>query len=161
MSLMTASREDICWASGLFEGEGNIAFGTNTVRLQLGTTDEDVARKFHSIVGVGSIVPVRSRQPHHKQLFNWYAAGHHNTQAVLAAMWPFLGRRRQSKATDAIKYGATLRPYGNKRRSCKYGHFLSEENTYLYLNRKLCRLCREAAQREHKKRRRTQESDIP
>jgi len=53
---------DTAWAAGLFEGEGSVCWlnmsTTNQRRvpnLGLSTTDEDVIRRFHSIVGVGFV----------------------------------------------------------------------------------------------------------
>ena len=55
---------DLAWAAGLFEGEGCFTFqgskkartrGGRLGKAQLSMTDEDVVRKFHTIMGFGSL----------------------------------------------------------------------------------------------------------
>ncbi len=60
-------KEEIAWAAGLFEGEGCCCVrASRNVQLQLGTTDEDVAKTFFRIVGVGTLN--RYHAPSHRAL---------------------------------------------------------------------------------------------
>lgn len=144
---MSATREDLAWAAGLFEGEGSISLKPKTLQLQLASTDEDVVRKFCGLIGLGKVYgPYISGKPRHKPTFHWHVSGHEKCQAILAAFWGFLCSRRQSRAKEALLFGAKLRPYGGRVRFCANGHEFNETNTRVvrnggnYLTR-MCRVC--------------------
>ena len=142
MSLITATREEIAWAAGLFEGEGSICIKPQTIQLQLGMTDKDVIEKFWLLLGLGKVYgPYKRKQEHHKPMFVWSVSGQQRCQAILAAFWSFLGVRRQGKARDAIIFGASLEPHGGVKRRCKRGHEFSEENTYTWNGHRTCIAC--------------------
>jgi len=117
------SRENIAWCAALFEGEGCIFLHPKRrsgIFLKLGMTDEDVLRRFHDIIGIGTICgPYRrgSYKPH----WIWCGAGSENVQAILAAFWPFLGERRKARAVETMKRIATLQPYRNKEKRLDNG----------------------------------------
>jgi hypothetical protein len=62
---MDRTDRDIAWAAGLFEGEGCLSFSTvrgeRYPQAMLKTTDRDVLARFHRIVVVGAIYPVKPR----------------------------------------------------------------------------------------------------
>ena len=106
---------DIAWAAGLFEGEGCFgipkerSYGPQTKarpRLLLSSTDEDVVRRFHAIVGVGRVSGPRRHKgkPHHKPFFTWITGSFEGMQAVTALFWSFLGERRRGKAADLLAF---------------------------------------------------------
>jgi hypothetical protein len=110
------SRENLAWAAGIFEGEGSIfvhPVKKNSVYLKISMTDEDVLRKFHAIVGLGTICGPYRRLDYKPQ-WQWACAGGKQVQALLAAFWCFLGDRRKSKAVEAINRISTLQPYRRK-----------------------------------------------
>jgi hypothetical protein len=97
------------WAAGLFEGEGN--FTLNSVRskektyryprLQLVTTDEDVLRRFHDIVGCGFVYgPYKPRGIGRKPQFAWRVNGPH-ALTLAERLRPYLGERR-TKQLDQV-----------------------------------------------------------
>ena len=96
---------EIAWAAGLFEGEGTITSakrpnGKRHLRLALGSTDEDVVRRFHAAVGVGSVGGpygpyVEGRKPH----WQWHSACRKANQA-LDLLLPHLGERRVARAEE-------------------------------------------------------------
>lgn len=103
------TRENLAWAAGLFEGEGSIDPKGN--RLSLTTTDLDVLNKFLSVAGCGHIYQ-RKPNPLKKQLgkktqWTWVINRQEYTQALLAAMWEWLGVRRRVKAEEFFRKMAT------------------------------------------------------
>ena len=96
--------KQIPWAAGLWEGEGWVVNQGHNGSLYVGLqmTDEDVVRRFHEVVGVGSVVgPIKKKERWHDQWL-WRSASLENSQAVLAAFWSFLGERRKEQATQAL-----------------------------------------------------------
>lgn len=98
------------WAAGLFEGEGCITTGVDNrangktrhhLRLQLGSTDEDVVRRFHKIVGLGSVGGPYAdvRKPQYKPTWRW-SASYKQAGLALAKMLPYLGERRVARAAE-------------------------------------------------------------
>lgn len=138
---------DVAWAAGLFEGEGCFTTGKNTSknsltgRCTLSMTDEDIVRKFHSIVKVGTI---RKREfENKKDAWIWTTQGFEKFQYIVALFWSFLGERRKSRATEILNL-LKIR-FDSKKHFCKNGHPKIEENIYLYKGQKHCRLCRNIA----------------
>lgn len=69
-------RADIAWAAGLFEGEGcfylgNGQSGGKYARAPLSSTDQDVVKHFHRVVGVGTIGPARKTRTGRKLQYRW------------------------------------------------------------------------------------------
>ena len=147
------SRENLAWAAGLFEGEGSISIKPQTAQLQLAMTDEDVVRKFHSIVGMGHVydpyVDRRVWPTPRKPIWRWTVGGSRKCQALLAAFWCFLGNRRRAKAEEAIRICAARNLHSAEKTKCSRGHPFTEENTYWFNRSRCCRECRKQRSREH------------
>jgi hypothetical protein len=116
--------------------------------MVLGMTDEDVVRKFHRIVGIGSVGgPYMKGQPHWKPSWRWTCGGHNHVQALLAAFFIFLGTRRQAKTLEVL-----LSCHGMRRNrhtktlqaQCINGHEMTEANSYIKNNKRRCKRCRVA-----------------
>jgi hypothetical protein len=139
------TRENIAWAGGFFEGEGTITARAPCPFVAVGSTDLDVLRRFHNIMGVGGISgPRKPAKPHYKPLYFWSCGGNRRVIAVLAALWPFLGERRQQKAKEAIELAAKAVRWAH-RTHCKHGHEFTVVNTIaLGGKRRACRTCAEA-----------------
>lgn len=95
---------EIIWAAGLFEGEGSICVHTSAgkyvykrVHLALSTTDEDVVRRFHAAVGLGTING--PYQGTNKRYWQWRVTGT-KARVVLERLLPYLGERRTAKAEE-------------------------------------------------------------
>jgi hypothetical protein len=95
------------WAAGLFEGEGTIVTrprGRGTITetdIQLASTDEDVVRELHNVLGEGFVYgPYQygNRKPYWK-----YAAYGPVAISVLRRLLPYLCSRRASRAAQAIE----------------------------------------------------------
>ena len=99
-----ASAATWAWFAGLFEGQGSAAYhrtARHRVRLQVKTTDEDVAQLAHSRVGGKVFGPYQytyrdgvARKPY----WIWASDGL-DPSRVAAAIWPWLGERRRNRLT--------------------------------------------------------------
>ncbi len=142
MTLSTAPIADIAWAAGLFEGEGCIGYWSRKCSATLVTTDRDVLDRFVAVVGLGAIEknPRLSRVGSFakKPQWVWRASGFEDTQAIVAAFWRWLGRRRRDKCEDVLLAGrdkpveGKYRGYVNKVRGiCATGiHAATGTNVY-------------------------------
>lgn len=94
---------EIAWLAGLFEGEGCINFqGKNCVRLDLGSTDEDVIRKLLETVGVGK-VQLDKLKENRKPFFRWILSVKADVIEVLMQIYPYMGERRAARIDEAFK----------------------------------------------------------
>lgn len=99
---------ELAWAAGLFEGEGCIngyvnKSGERGIQLMLRMTDEDVVQRFQSVIGFGNIHKRAPLQSHHKRSYLWHVGSFERAQAVIAALWPWLGRRRRATAKRVLR----------------------------------------------------------
>ena len=108
--MISWSREDLAWAAGLFEGEGTITMRRQAQRgysyeywgLAIAMTDEDVVRRFHEVIELGRVtgpVPTKGGQP----IYIWRSSSQPDIYAVLAALYPWLGGRRRSRAEECLR----------------------------------------------------------
>jgi hypothetical protein len=97
-----AVAQELTWAAGLFEGEGYIGLRDGKyARMTLGMTDEDVVRRFHLVVGVGSVRGPDLR--HNKKPFWWWDLScNDEVRTLLRKFVPWLGARRTAKALDVL-----------------------------------------------------------
>ena len=110
------TRENLAWASGLFEGEGWIGWKKGEYRsrtdksgphleMRLGMTDEDVVQRFTEVVGVGSTYgPYRKFAPDGREIKpSWsFIASGKEAYAIAIAMWPWLHARRKEQVQTAV-----------------------------------------------------------
>lgn len=94
---------ELGWAAGLFEGEGCLTISSGTIpRAKLRSTDEEVVRQFHRIVGFGRV----REEPYflkngHKMQWEWYALKR-EVPDVIALLYPLLGERRRARADELL-----------------------------------------------------------
>ena len=96
-----SKREAVCWAAGIFEGEGCFEIGSSgrktRTRLELGMTDQDTVQRFNAIMGCGTLV-ARDRDPgRYKTVYRWRAARAEHIKAICDAFQPYMGVRRTAK----------------------------------------------------------------
>jgi hypothetical protein len=99
---------ELCWAGGLFEGEGCFTLMRGTApRAALTMNDEDVVRRFCAAVGIGKVYgPYGPYLGHGNfQRWEWKADGLEKVQAVVAMLWNGLGQRRRSRAAEVLREG--------------------------------------------------------
>ena len=98
-------QEEIAWAAGLFEGEGCLHLSKEgRFHIVLTTTDEDVIKRLHDIMNVGSInfrhSPSRkNRKPH----WTWGVYNRDDVIQVLNLMMPYFGERRTEAAEKMLE----------------------------------------------------------
>lgn len=115
-----ATKAEVAWAAGLFEGEGCFTIShdrkqkTQQCRVKLNSTDEDVVRKFFAVMQVGSVVRVRPTQRHHKVQWQWSASRLEDVIRVYRLLESHLGNRRRQRGLDVI---AETERYKARRRS--------------------------------------------
>lgn len=97
---------EIAWAAGLFEGEGCFTVSLSqgkyaSPRVKLRSTDEDVVRRFHSIMGLGAVreEPYFSRKSGYKTQWEWYARSSEVIRAI-DLLLPWMGERRTQRAKE-------------------------------------------------------------
>lgn len=105
---MVFKREDVIWAAGLFEGEGTITIssipsGKLYPRIKVKMTDQDSVEKFASIFGMKAspVQKDKSWKDHYKDAWYTDCTGK-RAYAVLVAIFPWLGKRRQERVKEAI-----------------------------------------------------------
>lgn len=97
------------WAAGLFEGEGTFSIykvqnrkDSRRVICSLSSNDEDVVKRFHEIIGVGSFLgPYKNRSGTDRWV--WQVQNFRDCLKVATMLFPYLGKRRQEKARDMIE----------------------------------------------------------
>lgn len=104
------SREiDIAWAAGLFEGEGSCYIVNSQNRrptLELSSTDEDVVKRFMTIVGVGKLYTFDRKG--HKSGWRWMTGKKSEVVIVLELLMPYLGIRRLAAANELMERTTTM-----------------------------------------------------
>ena len=111
---MYVNREELAWASGLFEGEGSMGYyptsgSRGQLQMQMSMTDEDPIRRFAQAVGVGRVSGPYRNKPKDKQLWRWAAWRHEEIQAAVAMLWGGLGRRRKEQAKKSLSAHCSAR----------------------------------------------------
>lgn len=134
---------ETAWLAGLLEGEGTIVFtSVNSIALTIFMTDEDVLRRCHEFTEAGMVTgPYQNKKrPTHKPLWKWSVTKGAHAEAILIAIYPWMGIRRQARIGAALERLAGSR--GRER--CQQGH----NNWRLDRGgKRYCRDCASIAQR--------------
>jgi hypothetical protein len=106
-------REALAWAGGLFEGEGcitvyrqrppNIRNRSPRGHLLVQMKDEEIVRRFHRSVSLGTVRGPYTRHDGKPDLWVWRAGSFEEFQAVLAMLWPWLGSRRRARGREVLR----------------------------------------------------------
>lgn len=145
-----ATIADLAWAAGLFEGEGCISHNKIAPRASISMSDEDVVRRFHRLIGMGSVAATPRKKEGYKDLWTWTVAGYKSTQYVMALLWQWLGVRRKARTEEILKQfqNGPVR----KRRVCLRGHsLLDTKNIYVHISKggRKVRHCKECRRINH------------
>lgn len=102
------NRESIIWCAGLFEGEGSITesklpSGKIYPRIKVKMCDKDSVQKFADTFDIPclNVTKDKSWQTHWKDAWYCSVTGK-KAYAILVALFPWLGNRRQARAKDVI-----------------------------------------------------------
>lgn len=97
------SEAEVAWLAGLVEGEGSFHLHRGRrPRLQVSMTDEDVIRKAHAMVGVGSVGGPYQSEGKRKAYWQWNVYG----AEVIELLLPHLGLRRAARAQEVLRGAA-------------------------------------------------------
>jgi len=100
------SRESLAWLAGLLEGEGSFVVNDTRPQITVDMTDEDVIRRCHEIAGVGHVYGPYARQRSttgpRKDLWSWRVSQQLHTYALMVALYPWMGQRRQEKMREIM-----------------------------------------------------------
>ncbi len=100
MDRFQTDSEELAWLVGLIEGEGSIGYSKGSIRLEIGSTDEDTVRRAASFLGSGVIGPYQYRQ-RDKPFFKTVLYGHGITE-MLMKVYPHMSDHRKSQIRDAL-----------------------------------------------------------
>ena len=143
MELLKVTLRDLEWAAGFLEGEGSFLCGKTKSQIQV--TAAQVQRwpleKIQNMFGGGISLNEetrKNRQPcHHWHTTDARAAG------ICMTLYPLMSPRRQKQIVAALdRWKAKPFRRGENARTCLNGHPWSEESTYLWNGKRLCRTCR-------------------
>lgn len=98
-------KETLLWAAGLLEGEGSFVTrgDRNGGRILMSTTDEDVALKIATLLGVGKVAGPYHRPPA-KDCWNFKVEKTLEVVPLATALRPFMGRRRQGQIDTMLAH---------------------------------------------------------
>lgn len=117
------TRENLAWAAGLFEGEGCLSVSKKTgkqfVNIQIGLheRDKDVLEKLALILGGKVLGPYKPQKNATGGMVVWMRSQKEDVYAICAALFPFLGLRRQEKMLEFFEWfkDSRKRPYRLKK----------------------------------------------
>lgn len=107
---MNIDREQLAWAAGVFDGEGNASTGLRTthrwITVQVPQVHPELVDRFAKVVGVGNVRgPYQPRTPNGKPYWNWSVSAYKTAQHVAAVLWPWLGSvKREQFRTALVDY---------------------------------------------------------
>ena len=106
--------EALAWAAGLFDGEGCVYMAGHRVQMSLNNTHLPTVRRFHEIVGTGSVHATKnnSKPAHCKPMWAWHASCA-KAEVVLRSLLPWLVTKREQAevALFARQYAGTRGRY--------------------------------------------------
>lgn len=147
---MEWNRTNVAWMAGLLEGEGyfgvQIDKRTDSPRIEMTCvmTDEDVIDKLHTLIPWARKYVVE--RPPHKTQYRLMLMRKARVYALCAALFPFMGERRQDQLRAVMDTFKAMPGTGNHHRvktHCPSGHPYDDANTYEpNSGGRHCRACR-------------------
>ena len=128
------NRETVAWAAGLFDGEGCFHFTTSrrrrtdahgqpkiehSIQTRITQKDREVLDRFQAAIGLGHVYgPYRSTEGKPRIPWQFAAYGFGQTQAIIAMLWPWLGRLKRQQAINVLAQAKahSPKPPGRPRR---------------------------------------------
>jgi len=144
MAKIGLDREELAWAAGFFDGEGNIYYSNKNKRrsprliLQIAQVRREPLDKFQSVFNVGSIGgPYKPKTANSSPYFTYKVESFQNVQFICAAFWEFLSEPKKESFILMLKQYLEFL----KNPQCIYGHPLKHGRG----NRLFCSTCRSTA----------------
>jgi hypothetical protein len=150
--MKATSRESLAWLAGILDGEGYITPGLKDVfspRIRVAQNDPEMLERIKAITPTARI-----NGPYLRGVNSHYElnlAGFEATQAVIAAVWPWLGTVKRHQAAAALKdamrnhrsllHDRLQRPVWLPALVCRHGHLKTRPG--------YCQICRAADQRRY------------
>jgi hypothetical protein len=144
------NREDLAWAAGLFDGEGNVGFYNRVhIMMNISQCDRWVLDRFQTIVGRGAIYGPYPRSVNR----NWtpihaYSVGkYEDVQYIVALLWRWLSPVKRAQASEALR-GYQQRPLKVRMPSrdgllCARGHSMTDPFLHRRVDGTYDRECRQ------------------
>lgn len=107
----SVNREELAWAAGFFDGEGSIRLHDYArgyapyVYIQITQVGRAELDRFQqAVLGLGGVYgPYRDRRGSRQPSFCYRCGRFGDSQAVMAALWPFLGATKRTAALSAFR----------------------------------------------------------
>lgn len=107
-------REKLAWAAGFFDGEGCFWHGVRkskgseyrSTETRMTQADPEVLERFRDALGLGKVYGPYSygkKRPNWRPQWQYLAHGFHQTQAIIAMLWPWLGSVKREQARDVLR----------------------------------------------------------
>jgi hypothetical protein len=92
------------------------------------STDEDVVKRFHALIGAGFINYELRRRSHRKDLWKWNVTDRAGFARVAELLGPHLGARRRRRLAEVLAATSAIRRPSPRRPKCNQGHVLAAPN---------------------------------
>ena len=97
--MLCMKTEMIAWAAGIFEGEGSVMVSNKSLRLKVGSTDEDVVETLRDVMGGRMTGPYDRGK--NKPNWVWAIYGEEARRAIWQFL-PYLGIRRTHQVLECF-----------------------------------------------------------
>jgi hypothetical protein len=113
--------------------------------IQVIMTDGDIVHRVHDILDFGTIVQRTIKSG--KTAWKWTVTHQVHAAGLMMTLLPFMGERRSAKIMECLGKWKDRAGVRSRRTKCKYGHPLSGDNLYIYVDRngnnhRWCLICR-------------------
>lgn len=108
------NREDLAWAAGFVDGEGNIRLSTTKSRktdqrqychivLSVAQCDRRVLDKLQGVLHMGTVYgPYKAKRNNHRDFYRFTTHSFEESQCAIGLLWNWLGCVKRDQATNSI-----------------------------------------------------------
>lgn len=138
---MEMKTEDVAWAAGFFEGEGNISFGQcGGVKINVQQINKEPLDKLARLFGGVIRGPITPKNPKARPYYSWNLSLNSEVNNFVWKLSPWLSEEKLSKSLNMIEFKINMAEY--RVEYCRNGHIRSEGNKFIANNGKTrCRPC--------------------
>ena len=115
------NKDELLWASGLFEGEGWISIQNSTPCLGIQSCDKEVLERVQAAVGEGNIYHRKPRVYDYekiqsrKEQWAWRVGGIEKVEKIIDLLWYGLSTRRRERAKEVLTTAKERRQNSTKK----------------------------------------------